>query len=419
MENYKKAIKNNFEDFKNMMETVGKDFILKYYSDYFYKTDVKEIDIENYEFEEYVDLGNGFNVLFGWAGGDWQYPVLFAIYEGEEGLIMVTPLEGNNFNKKYMIPWGETPDDDLTEEQEEYYEDEEQFKNDADFNEEFDYELAKKWLLENIEVTEQTKTLANKLHIGSIYSDKVGHVKVYLGEVFVNELLYGYKYGLYDRKEMDTITEGGLCKKHLFLDIDREFYERKVKNTPLISQIKSELDGIVVDGFHYLRIDAEKDNSFLSHNFKCRQNSKNLELVDELPSLYLESESIYCEEEQHKLVDNVLIGFYNVFNHIYRADLSDKKGERYEIVYKVNRTGFKELFNIRTCGREKCLLPSDWKDRVFEKYMEVKDEEDEINSKIRKAWDERDYELCKQLGAEVHVQENGASMRPFSLIDES
>lgn len=59
----------------------------------------------------YDELSNGIPVLWCAAGGDWEMPVAFCMYLGEDGKIHAyVPKDGNSFNKETNMAFGNDPD---------------------------------------------------------------------------------------------------------------------------------------------------------------------------------------------------------------------------------------------------------------------------------------------------------------------
>ncbi len=54
----------------------------------------------------YKFLKNGLPVLYGWAGGDWEWPVSFILYWDGRKIRGYIPEEGNTFDKKWRTAWG-------------------------------------------------------------------------------------------------------------------------------------------------------------------------------------------------------------------------------------------------------------------------------------------------------------------------
>jgi hypothetical protein len=61
----------------------------------------------NYPCGWYV-LPSGIPVLFVNAGGDWEFPICFCLYFDGKNVRGYIPTDGNSFDKKNKIAWGNT-----------------------------------------------------------------------------------------------------------------------------------------------------------------------------------------------------------------------------------------------------------------------------------------------------------------------
>ena len=80
-----------------------------------YKDFKVEFDWENYEFKEnhhldfplgYKLLDNDVPVLFGYAGGDWEFPVGFCLYWDGKNIRAYVPTDGNTYNLEHKSAYG-------------------------------------------------------------------------------------------------------------------------------------------------------------------------------------------------------------------------------------------------------------------------------------------------------------------------
>ena len=65
------------------------------------------------EFLGFQTLDNGMNYLGMMAGGDWEYPVYFVIYWDGRNLRAYIPTEGNLWNTKAKIAYGNDEEDGI------------------------------------------------------------------------------------------------------------------------------------------------------------------------------------------------------------------------------------------------------------------------------------------------------------------
>jgi hypothetical protein len=65
----------------------------------------------------YCTLPSGIPVLLMNAGGDWEFPICFAIYFDGKGLRAYIPEDGNSYNKKLKSAWGNNSDEDIEDDE--------------------------------------------------------------------------------------------------------------------------------------------------------------------------------------------------------------------------------------------------------------------------------------------------------------
>ena len=425
---YKKALKQDIEIFKNTVK-IHEKYILKKLSDLLETAEVRRIDNENYELTELECLENGLNVQFGWAGGDWQEPVLFAIYQTSIGLRLVTPLDGNSFNTKFMIPWGEDPNElsedlEISDEDQEYAEDEEQFKNDSNFRkaEDYDMDLVRKWLISNIELEEDTRHMVSEenLPIGGLFRETTGRLLLYCGQVIGNEIVYeGSATSYLRRKDLLDISLSEFKSKLLFLEINKEFYIRKLKLkinnlADLIKQLQSELSSSK-DSYTYWSVDSA-NGGFDRYDFAAGRLSKkyiilyNTECLEQLKIFDLPF-------EPSKLLADVIESFQYSYNYFYTKDLSEKYGEDYKKVYCVGKSDFKGMTNLRLYDAVELAMPDNWKDRIFGRYFDIQEKEEARRKQANEFWENKEYDKARELGAEITVNGSGSSFRFTSILE--
>lgn len=111
-----KTVKNEWSEYddgpdlytiKNKLE---RDFKVQF--DLENQCEFKETDFSVADKEGYIQI-NGTWMYIGWAGGDWENPVYFVLYLSPKGKLRAyIPNEGNCYNKKYMMAYGNNDDDD-------------------------------------------------------------------------------------------------------------------------------------------------------------------------------------------------------------------------------------------------------------------------------------------------------------------
>lgn len=76
--------------------------------------DIQKImfDYENVFVEKYLELSNGIPIVLISAGGDWEFPVLFALYFDGSTFRGYVPTEGNVFNRTLKQAYGNADDDE-------------------------------------------------------------------------------------------------------------------------------------------------------------------------------------------------------------------------------------------------------------------------------------------------------------------
>jgi hypothetical protein len=63
----------------------------------------------------YKEIAPNFHIFFTHAGGDWEYPICFIFYWGDDKLRAYIPSDGNAWNKKEKCAYGSEKDYDNTE----------------------------------------------------------------------------------------------------------------------------------------------------------------------------------------------------------------------------------------------------------------------------------------------------------------
>lgn len=76
--------------------------------------DVQKIrfDYENVYVEKYLELSSGVPIALVLAGGDWESPVLFALYYDGNTFRGYVPTEGNVFNRTLKQAYGNATDEE-------------------------------------------------------------------------------------------------------------------------------------------------------------------------------------------------------------------------------------------------------------------------------------------------------------------
>ena len=76
--------------------------------------DVQKIrfDYENVYVEKYLELSSGVPIALVLAGGDWESPVLFALYYDGHTFRGYVPTEGNVFNRTLKQAYGNATDEE-------------------------------------------------------------------------------------------------------------------------------------------------------------------------------------------------------------------------------------------------------------------------------------------------------------------
>ena len=76
--------------------------------------DVKKIrfDYENVYVEKYLELSSGIPIALVLAGGDWELPLLFALYYDGSTFRGYIPTEGNVFNRTLKQAYGNATDEE-------------------------------------------------------------------------------------------------------------------------------------------------------------------------------------------------------------------------------------------------------------------------------------------------------------------
>jgi hypothetical protein len=58
----------------------------------------------------YKELKSGFHIFFVNSGGDWEFPICFIFYWGDNKLRAYIPQDGNSWNKKAKCAYGSEDD---------------------------------------------------------------------------------------------------------------------------------------------------------------------------------------------------------------------------------------------------------------------------------------------------------------------
>jgi hypothetical protein len=121
--------KIHLADFKFRIDKL----FLKYANDYEFTTQI-ETDLSKVEFDRenittpndelsfggypvgHMTIGNDLHVYFTNAGGDWEFPVCFIIYWDGKQLRAYIPEDGNVWNKKTKMAYGNEDGEDDQEE---------------------------------------------------------------------------------------------------------------------------------------------------------------------------------------------------------------------------------------------------------------------------------------------------------------